>query len=111
MGHLLKKKALAFRIMPPAAPKMRIECSALNKAAERRLIDKRSVIIHNRLQCSKFLKQCWWQHRIREPQGREKGLAEGPDVDDAAMLIQALLAGLRETGVAKLRVIIVFDDP
>jgi hypothetical protein len=103
--------ALALRILFTTTPQVGVKGAAFQKIGQRRLIDQRTVVVSDRLQCSESLYQRRRQYDIALPQRREKRLAERADVNNPAILIQASKARLWRAGITELRIVIVFDNP
>jgi hypothetical protein len=69
------------------------------------------MVVHDGAQIGEALHKADWQNGITDPQGREQDLAHRADIDNPARRIQAVQARQWRPCVAKLGIVVVFDNP
>src|SRR5262249_48798926 len=82
-----------------------------HEISEHSLKEVGRTYVHTIANCGETFDQVSWNHDITEPQRREQCFAEGPDIDNAGVAVQALQGSDRHARIAVFAVVIVFDDP
>ena len=86
------------------------EKSLGQESGQRRLIDGRGVLVHDRPNLDHRFDQLMWRDDITQSQRWVQDLAHRAGVDDATDIIQALQTWEWGTGITKFRVMIVLEN-
>ena len=105
LGHAL----LALRIKGATPAQVAIQVTSINEIGQRQLIDCRDTGAKVR-HLAENGPQGRWYYQPRKTQTRAEGLAGGAGIDDSVR-IETLDRTDRAPVVAKLAVIVIFDDP
>src|SRR5438067_13642561 len=86
------------------------EISLGQESSQRRLINRRRMLIHYRANLDHRINQLFRREQISDAQGWVKDLAHCSGVDHAAGIIEPLQTRERGTGKTKFRIMIILED-
>ena len=109
--HQLKEDRPPPRVDQAHAADVRGVVAFTDQLRQRNLRDGVAGAVEVAMRRSERGRQRLRQHHIAHAQRGEQRLAEGADVDDGRLRVQALHGGDRPAGEAELAVVVVLDDP